>query len=192
MSIALIIFSIFLVTAEANTSAPPNALNILIYEKSINRENIMVVHTIADANCLPIVDNQIPSLDYYWLMNRTMYKPLHPIIKSYTRERISAAPSDEAKNIFFVNLNDLSEIDIDLPSHQVIVETFRNSDGKCEAVAKMKLGESDAGATIILQKIYVDAKQTLNPRRPKIKSITLEGLDASTGGARVRTYKANQ
>ncbi len=198
MSIILIIFSTFFATAEAtttiSTSVPPNALKILTYEKNINSENIMVVHTTADSNCLPVPDSdsQTPILDYYWLMNRKTYKPLNPIIKSYTRERISATPSSEAKNIFFINLNDLSEVDIDLPSHQVSVETFRNGEGNCEAVGKMTLGESDANSTIILQKIFVDAQLTLNPRRPKVRSITLEGLDASTGTPKIRTYKANK
>lgn len=166
-------------------------LKIFTYEKSINSENIMVVHTDTDTNCHPVRDpsTSTPFVDFYWLMNRTTFKPVNPIIKNNIRERIQSLPSQRA-NAFFIDLLDLEEVNIDLPESKLAVETFKNANGQCEARSTMELGESDGNTVLILQTVFVDAKKTINPLRPKVKSITLKGIDMATGFPKERTYSA--
>jgi hypothetical protein len=190
MNFLFILFTM-LSLLPATVPLSSNDLNIFTYEKNINSENIMVVHAIADSDCVPVVDpvNKTPIIDFYWLMNRSAYKPVHPLIKKNIRERLTAMAA-KTKNVFYINLEDLSEVKIDLPSSRVKVETFRNSNGQCQAVGKITLGGSDGNMTMILKKIFVEAKKTGNPFRPKVVSITLSGLDATSSVPVTRIYEA--
>jgi len=173
------------------TFAQAEPLKIFTYEKSINKENIMIVHTETDSNCAPIrnTTTSTPLVDFYWLMNGKTFKPVNPIIKSNIRERIQSLPTQRS-NLFYIDLLELSEVKIDLPESQLAVETFKNAQGKCEARSTMMLGESDENITLVLQTIFVDAKIGLNPFKPKVKSITLKGIDLATGLPKNRTYSA--
>lgn len=153
----------------------------------------MVVHTDVDQNCIPQLDPKTrkPIVDFYWLMDGKTFKPVNPLIKNGIRDRIQALSSLDRTNIFFIDLLDLSEVKIDLPESQLTVEVFKNTLGHCEARSTIELGKSDENITLLLHTIYVEAKRTLNPFSPKVNSITLKGIDLTTGLRKSRTYSAH-
>lgn len=178
--------------AELSNMAPIGAhYRVITVEKSINPENIMVVYTKVDSQCRFLTDpaqRDQPVFDYYWLMDRKNYKPVHKLIKGEVRKRLEFQidPSDR-HNSFFVNMNDLKEVRHDLRDGRLNVRS-EMIDGKCQVNATMTLGASAGNAKIYLNKVYSEAKKGLI--MPSLVSITLSGKDVNSGKAISKTYKA--
>jgi hypothetical protein len=162
---------------------------ILSIEKSRHPQNILVVYTKVDEKCQFIVDSSNrPVFDFYWLLNRTSYKPLNSTLKSEIEKRIelradSAAGSSKS---FYVSLNDLETINHDIPDPRLKVTSVLQ-DNKCSTQSLMQLGPSDHNAMVRVDSFYGESVGYL---RPRIISVTLKGVNVETGAAIVRTYKA--
>ena len=178
--------------AELSNMAPIGAhYRVITVEKSINSENIMVVYTKVDSQCRFLTDpaeRDQPVFDFYWLMNRQSYKPVHKLIKGEVRKRMEFQidPSDR-HNSFYVNLNDMKEVRHDLKDNRLNVRS-EMVDGKCQVNATMTLGPSAGNAKIYLNKVYSEAKKGLI--MPSLVSITLSGKDVNSGKNVSKTYQA--
>lgn len=170
----------------------------LVFEKSENPQNILVVYAKLDSKCLFEADpdhRQTPIFDFYWLMEKADYKPVHPMIKNGIRDRIhldaaaSQAQSGGWKSLT-VQVEDLGELKHDLKDPRITVKAVKTGE-TCQAKAFMTLGPSDHGRTLELDSIYSEAKKTLLPPFRKVVSVTLRGTDVSTGEKVSRTYNSN-
>lgn len=178
--------------AELSNMAPIGAhYRVITVEKSINPENIMVVYTKVDSHCRFITDpaqRDQPVFDFYWLMNRKSYKPVHKLIKGEVRKRLEFEldPSDRHQS-FYVRMNDMKEVHHDLRDNRLNVRS-ENVGGKCVVSATMTLGPSAGNAKIYLSKVYSEAKKGLI--MPSLVSISLTGKDVNSGKTISKTYKA--
>jgi hypothetical protein len=184
------------ISPAAEINLPPIGIHqkLLTFEKSINPENIMVIYTKLDEKCRLETDpseRDQPVFDFYWLMDGKNYKPVHPMIKSGIRDRLEfeadAIPANR-QNSFYVKVNDLKEMEHDLTDTRLHIVTKAAEANKCDADAFMTLGASDGNATILLTKIFTEAKRSF--LSAKVIAITVYGNDVKTGKAIVRTYKA--
>jgi hypothetical protein len=145
-----------------------------------------------DSSCHFVVDpnGNRPLIDYYWMMDRKSFKPVHPMIKDGIRKRIELVQDSSAKaNSFSVQINDLKELQTDLKSFRMEISAARTSSGDCHAHAFVTLGPSDLNRTLQLEKIISRSKKTFLPPFRKIESITLEGKDIKSGALTKRTYQ---
>jgi hypothetical protein len=133
-------------------------------------------------------DSSRPLLDYYWLMDRARYKPVHPLIKKGIRDRLKvvrqAKPDDKS---FAVELTDLQDVQTDIPQKQFSVQA-QSKNGACTAVATLKLGPADQNRTLSLETISTVTEKGLLPFNRKVKSITVAGTDLATGKPYSRKY----
>jgi len=165
---------------------------LFTFEKNENPENIMIVYTKFDSSCQVVVDpskQASPILDFYWLMNRTSFKPVHSLIKSGVRDRLQVIPA-KSQDSFQIQINDFKELQTDVDEAKLNVVSHRSSTGGCEANAFFTLGPQDKNATMKVQTIYSDAAKTMIPPFRKLKSVTLTGVDSKTGQRLTRTYMA--
>ena len=165
---------------------------VFIFEKNENPQNIMVVYTEVDKNCHFLADSNAggkPLLDFYWLMDRKTFKPVHPMIKSSMRQRIEleGAGKDRAGS-FLVRINDLKELKTDMKNFDVEIKAVLTSKA-CDVQAFVTLGPSDHGRVLQLTTISSKAQKTFAPPFRKVESITLEGKDVKTGELVKRTYE---
>ena len=163
---------------------------IISVEKDVNPQNIMIVYTKLDKDCSFIVNNKetgSPTIDFYWLMDRRNFKVVHPLIKSGIAERIKLDSIKDPKK-FTVKLNDIREIETDIPAAEIVVTAKTNSNKKCSVESFMQLGPSDQNKEIRLDTIYSESEQTLAPPFRKVTHITLKGVDRKTGKKISRRY----
>ena len=168
---------------------------IVIVEKSVHPQNQLAVYTRLDGQCRVLRDpkqGDRPALDFYWLMDRSRYKRVNPLIKRGIRKRLqveagSASPSGDGS--FSVRLNELDAVEHDLgAAPRLQVRAKKTAEG-CTAEARIALGPSDQNAVIRLDAIYSEA--AMNGRfSAKVKSIALKGVDVKTGKPVVRIYRA--
>jgi hypothetical protein len=166
---------------------------ILIVEKNVHPENLMIVYTKVDehGHFVPNPLNPIqPFLDFYWLINGKTYKPVSPLIKSEIRKRleIEVSPTGAAKH-FAISINDLKEVKTDMKQPRVDVYA-RDASGSPNAEAEMDLGPSDRNIRIKVSSIYTDGRAF----PPAVYSVTVEGEEIANGkptGRKItRTYDA--
>ena len=166
---------------------------IFIVEKSENPQNTLTAYTVLEANCRVAVDHQDatkPILDFYWLMNRTQYKPVHPLIKSGIRDRLElVSTAQRDPRMFSIRISDLSELKTDLIAAVVQVKATAKKGG-CHVDAYLRLGPSDQSRNLKLTTIYTESSKTIIPPFRKVVSVTLKGVDAQTGAAIERKYSA--
>lgn len=156
---------------------------LLLFEKNENPQNVMVVYTKIDGACaLAKGENGQPVFDFYWMMDRTKYKPVHAMIKSGIRDRLEFQAGSAAKGLkeFYVRINDMKEVKNDLPDPRLHVE-LQDDGGNCTADARIQLGPSDQGRILKVQSIYSEAKKIILPPFRKLVAVTLRGIDAKTG-----------
>ncbi len=143
---------------------PHREIRLFVVEKSKNPQNILVVYAHVDAACKiqPIVDAAGPHLfDFYWLMDRTRFKPTHRLIKKAVRKRFVPLKSSIRDRRFKVLLADLKELIHDLPSATMDVEIKRDAQGACQGRAMLALGPAHANRTLVIDTIYSKAKTFL-------------------------------
>ena len=168
---------------------------ILIVEKNVHPQNLLVVYTKLDAKGHFLADpsnrNQ-PVFDYYWLMDGKNYKAVNSMIRSELRKRFEsqASTSDQASH-FVVNINDLKEVDCDIKDPKMDVYAS-GSGGDREVEAQMNLGPSDGNMRIKLSSIYSEGRAF----PPAVYAITLKGEELvngkRTGKKITRKYEAKK
>jgi hypothetical protein len=167
----------------AETARVPEAgaqRQILVVEKNVHPENLMVVYTKVDADGHFVPDPDRPSqpmLDFYWLMDGKKFKPVNPLIKSEIRKRLAIRPdSTDGPTRFAVNVNDLKEVACDI--EQPKMDIYVNGSGNDRDVeAQMNLGPSDGNMRIKVSSIYTEGRAF----PPAVYSVTLKGEEIVNG-----------
>jgi hypothetical protein len=177
---------------------------LFFIEKSHHPENITVVYTKLDAHCRVLPDHAhgfLPSLDFYWLMDETRYKPMAAPLKAGVRKRLQFTDVQWHQvdpSAFAVRTGDLARVQHDLPNPAVQIKTARRGEA-CMAAAYLTLGPSDNAVTLQLLSVstQTEALTTLkkiqaiaDPDALEIYAVTVRGVDIVTGQPIVRTYRA--
>jgi hypothetical protein len=175
---------------------------LFLVEKSHHPGNITVVYTKLDQNCHVIPDRAhgfLPTLDFYWLMDETRYKPMAGPLKEGARKRLQFTDTHGQQvdpTSFSIRTDDLSRVKHDLQSPTVQIKTERTGDA-CVATAYMTLGPSNGNATMKVESVYTKTEDiTLlkkmqameDPDSIQIYSVTVKGTDVATGKPIERTY----
>lgn len=173
-------------------------------EKSYHPSNITVVYTKLDQHCSVLPDREHggqPTLDFYWLIDQTHYKPMAAPLKGGIRQRLQFTDIRgpyEGPTAFAVRLNELSRLQHDLPSPTVQITTERHGEA-CMAMASLTLGPSNGRATMQLESIVTKTEaltlskkmQVLaDPGALQVYAVTLKGTDIATGQPIARTFTA--
>jgi hypothetical protein len=177
---------------------------LFFIEKSHHPENITVVYTKLDTHCHVIPDREhgfLPTLDFYWLMDATRYKPMAGALKAGARKRlqlIGANGSQGDPTSFAVRTDDLSRVQHDLQSPTVQIKAERQGDA-CVATAFMTLGPSHGHATIKIESVSTRTepitllkkmRAMVDPDSIQIYAVTVKGTDVATGQPIECTYHA--
>jgi len=177
---------------------------LFLVEKSHHPGNITVVYTKLDTNCRVIPDREhgfLPTLEFYWLMDATHYKPMTRLLKEGARKRLQFTDANGQQvdqTSFSVRTGDLSRVQHDLQSPTVQIKTARQGDA-CVATASLTLGPSDGHATIQVESVFTKTEElTLlkkmqameDPDAIQIYSVTVKGTDVATGKPIERIYNA--
>ncbi len=151
-------------------------------EKNYNPENILVIHTQVDNECRFGVSRNNEYVDFYWLMNGTERKEVHPTIRSQVKNRVSFDGINVNKDSFNIDLNDLKEISHDLESTTIEVRSSIEG-GQCQVESLIKLGPTGKYRTLNLKRTYCEVKTNALGIPKGCKFIDLEGVDADNGKA---------
>ena len=177
---------------------------LFLVEKSYHPENIAVVYTKLDKHCHVIPDREhgfLPTLDFYWLMDATRYKPMAELLKAGARKRFqftTAHGSQDDLTSFMVRTDDLSRVQHDLPSSTVQIKAERQDDA-CVAIALMTLGPSNGNVTMKVESVSTRTepitllkkmRAMADPDSIRIYAVTVKGTDIATGQPIERTYYA--
>lgn len=197
LATSLLAVSLLRVVAAEVTNIPEVGAHhpILIVEKNVNPQNLMVIYTKVDAKgrfLADLADQERPVFDFYWLMNGKDYKPVNSLIKNEIGRRFECQPSPSVRATHFViNVNDLKEVNSDLKEPKV--DVYANASGSTRDVeAQMTLGPSDGNMRIKLSSIYTEGRAF----PPAVYSVTLKGEEIVNGkltGKKVaRKYEAKK
>ena len=177
---------------------------LFLIEKSHHPENITVVYTKLDTHCRVIPDREhglLPTLDFYWLMDATRYKPMAELLKAGVRKRLQFLDihgSQSDPTAFAVRTDDLSRVQHDLQSPTVQIKAERQGD-VCVAIAFMTLGPSNGNATMKVESVSTKTepitllkkmRAMTDPDSIRIYAVTVKGTDVVTGQPIARTYYA--
>ena len=177
---------------------------LFLIEKSHHPENITVVYTKLDTDCRVIPDREhgfLPTLDFYWLMDKTRYKPMAGPLKAGARKRLQFIDTNGSQGnptSFSVRTDDLSRVQHDLQSPTMQIKAERQGDA-CVATAFMTLGPSNGSATMKVESVSTKTEPiTLlkkmqamaDPDSIQIYAVTVKGTDVVTGQPIERTYHA--
>lgn len=162
---------------------------ILTVEKNVHPENAMVIYTKTDEQCRFVKDpkkGHSVLVDFYWLMDRKFFKPVHQLIKNRIREalEVDAAESDRPSE-FAVKLHKLEEVKTDIEDPTLTVQAKKEG-GQCKVEGHLQLGPSDNHAEIRVDSLYTEGRTF----PPVLHSVTLKGVDLKTGMPVARTYRA--
>ena len=108
---------------------------LFIVTKSHHPENLTVVYTKLDQHCRVLPDRDHggqPTLDFYWLMDHTRYKPMAALLKDGIGQRLQFTDTrryQEDPTTFAVRLDELSRLQHDLPQPTVQIKTDRPGGG---------------------------------------------------------------
>jgi hypothetical protein len=175
---------------------------LFVIEKSHHPENITVVYTKLDKDCHVLPDREHgfrPTLDFYWLMDATHYKPMARPLKEGARQRLQFTDTTTPQvdpTAFAVRTDDLARVQHDLQSPTVQIKAARQGDA-CVANAYMTLGPSNGNVTIKLESVSTQTEEiTLrkkmqameDPDSIQIYAVTVQGTDVATGTPIERTY----
>lgn len=177
---------------------------LFVVEKSHHPENITVVYTKLDPHCRVLPDRRhgfLPTLDFYWLLDDTHYKPMAGLLKAEVRQRLQFTDPQWYQvdpTAFTVRTSDLARVQHDLPSPSVQIQTARQGD-ICVAAAYLTLGPSNGSVTIKLDAVSTQTEaltwlKTMrvmaNPDALQIYTVTVKGTNVATGQPIARTYHA--
>jgi hypothetical protein len=178
---------------------------LFLIAKSYHPENITVVYTKLDANCRVLPDREhgsMPTLDFYWLMDESSYKPMAGALKDGVRKRLQVTDASWQQGdttSFSVRTSDLVRVRHDLQSPTVQIKTERQGQA-CVATASMTLGPSNGNATMKVESVYTKTEaltllktmqMMADPESLQIYAVTVKGTDVATGQPIERTYNAS-
>jgi len=190
--------------AVANVGDVGEHYPLFFIEKSHHPENIAVVYTKLDTHCHVIPDREhgfLPTLDFYWLMDATRYKPMAGPLKAGARKRfqlIGTNGSQSDPTAFAVRTDELARVQHDLSSPTVQIKAERQGDA-CVATASLTLGPSNGYATIKVESISTRTepltplkkiRAMVDPDTLQIYAVTVKGTDVATGQPIERIYYA--
>ena len=164
-------------------------------EKSENPQNILFVYTRLDEQCRFQLDPEnsgMPVFGFYWLMNRTNYKPVHYLIRGGIAERLQVdipANFSEMRNSFTVLVKDLTQVDRTLENADVKVASHK--DGKL-CVVKSTFdteGPNKQSSALTLDKIYAESETTLLQLFRRVIMLMLQGQNEKTGLPEVKIFE---
>jgi hypothetical protein len=174
-------------------------------EKSHHPENLTIVYTKLDQHCRLLPDHAhggLPTLDFYWLMDTTRYKPMAALLKAGVRKRLQFTDTrgpQEEPTAFAVRLDDLARLKHDLPSPTVQITAARSGEA-CVARATLILGPSNGHVTMQLASIFTRTEALTLPKKLRamvdpdslqVYAMTVKGTDVATGQPIERTYTAH-
>ena len=214
LSVCLLMHLIFFPHALARPATTGQAVTVIgdigvhyplfRIEKSYHPSNITVVYTKLDQHCSVLPDREHggqPTLDFYWLIDQTHYKPMAAPLKGGIRQRLQFTDirgPHEGPTAFAVRLNELSRLQHDLPSPTVQIKAERQGEA-CVAAAFMTLGPSNGYATIKIESVSTRTepitllkkmRAMVEPDTIQIYAVTVKGTDVATGQPIERTYYA--
>lgn len=147
-------------------------------EKNYNPENILVIHAQTNESCkFESKDNQY--IDYHWMMNRTVRKEVHPMIRKQIDEKVQFSGINNLHDSFKVRMNDLNELKHDLESLTLEVSSSIVG-GNCVVKSILKLGPSAKYRKLNLKRTYCEVTTNFIGVPNGCKFIELEGTDADT------------
>jgi hypothetical protein len=186
--------SLFARSEDAKTTATREIgehEQIILFKKSVNPQNLLLVYTKVNPDCTFKQDPQAGHVvfDFYWLMDGTRYKPVASAIKAEINKRLEALPSQNL-NSFSVAVRDLNQVVTDIPENKWKIDVTSAKVGReCVIKAFMNLGASSKNVRLQLKQIYSDASANIFTRSVTVRSLTLSGIDAATGAPFEQTYK---
>lgn len=165
---------------------------VFTFEKNENPENVMVIYVKLDPDGKLLPDphhTNRPLIGFYWLMNRSKYKPVHPLILMGIRDRLEFLSQTEDRRSFKLKFSDLKELKQDLRSSEIEVKVAGSNDN-LQVEATLTLGPSDQSRELKIDKIYSDTHKTFLPPFRKVDSVTISGKAINDGQTVARTYSA--
>lgn len=185
MSAVILTSQVLSVSVHASESIQRKLFTL---EKSMNSENILLIHTQTDENC-KFVSNHNGYVDFYWLMDGETKKEVHSMIRSKVAERVKFTGITEDKTSFTVRLNDLSELRTDLEDNKIEVKSEINN-GSCEVKSIIKLGASAKYRKMNLKRTYCEVEKNFVGVPKGCKYLDLEGTDIDTNESFKVRFKA--
>lgn len=176
---------------------PPPGRVVRLFElhKDHNPENVLVVHTYADARCRLVggMKDKGVLVDMYWRMKDgspdRCYKPAHPRIKSETLETLDVKALSADKKALTIDVAPLDGLAHDLPSREMRVSLVPTGSG-CAAEARLALG-APGGAVLLVRELKAKGKYRLGVPTRGVSELELKGVDAA-GKALSRVYRSKQ
>jgi hypothetical protein len=167
---------------------------VFVFEKNENPQNVMVAYVKLTDGCQFEKDPNFPSLplfDFYWLMNRERFKPVHPLIKQGVRKRIEVGSQGPEDRSFVLRLKDLTELNTNLKAKEILVSAHK-AGKNCDVDGIIGLEIAGEQELIRLEKIYSQSKKILRPPFRKVQSITLSGFGLKDKEKIERTFTASR
>ena len=181
----LILTSVILMAQSAFAANTAIERKLFTLEKSLNSENILFIHTQTDENC-KFVANSNGYVDFYWLMDGSQKKQVHPMIRSKVQERVKFVGINEAHDSFKVKLNDLSEIKHDLESNEIEARA-EVINGECVVKSVIQLGASAKYIKLDLQRTFCEVEKNMVGIPKGCKYLELAGKnDVTDEGVKAR------
>jgi hypothetical protein len=168
---------------ERTPPRPPGAvLRLFELHKDRNPQNVLVIHTYADASCRLIgsVERKERLVDMYWRMDAdapgACYKPTDPRIKSETLRSLDVKSLSSDRRRFRLEITQLDQLDHDLPTRELEI-TLERTDSGCRAEARLPL-DASGGAVLRLRKINARGEYALGVPLRTVEELELVGVDA--------------
>ena len=165
---------------------PPGALvRLFDLRKDHNPQNVLVIHTYADAQCRFIgsMDEKKRLVDMYWRMNdgtpQECYKPTHPEIKSETLKTLLVKSLSEDRTKLRLEITQLKQLNNDLPSREAEVDLAHDGTA-CTAKMYLQLGPKENNKRLQILGIGAKGKYILDIPTKGIKQLELSGYDDQT------------
>lgn len=179
--------------AHSAPTPPGEVVRLFELHKDRHPENILVVHTYADAACRLIgsMKEKGRLVDMYWRMNAgtaaECYKPTHPMIKFTTLKtlKVTALSPDKAKLKIDITL--LDRLRHDLPTREAEV-ALASAGGSCTAEVVLPLGRAERAARLRIQEISAKGKYRMGVPHKALDRLALKGVDAAGKPLRVVFY----
>jgi hypothetical protein len=172
---------------------PGTVVRLFEIHKDRNPQNVLVVHTYADASCRLIgsLEHEKLLVDMYWRMDarspNACYKPTHPRIKAETLEMLAVKSISPDRTRFTIDITPLDRLEHDLPTRVAEVELHRVGSG-CQAETRLPLDPRDGGALHLFE-INAQGQYVLGVPRMGVRTLELVGTDEDDRPVR-RVYRS--
>tara|TARA_Y100000768_G_scaffold103111_1_gene75379 strand:- start:30 stop:593 length:564 start_codon:yes stop_codon:yes gene_type:complete len=163
---------------------------LFIMEKSHNPENVMIIEVKLNEKCEFQTYEDGSLLNFYWLMDGGKYtKDIHPLIRHGIAKRVEYKDQAKTKTSFKVALNDLKEVQHDLPDSSLDVSASLDK-GKCSVQSILELGPSKNNKKINLTRSFCKVETNVLGIPVGCTFLELEGKTLSSGKPLHAKFKA--